>query len=160
MTKILVNLFAMRAGAWMPQSSSSSSSSSSSMSIISPLPPPQRDNGGFVFSNSRPAGASAAGLGPNNFPGARHQAANPSSGGAQQQYAASKMFRPPFRNAENVLVGIVTNDTFQLRKRLLGPQVSRIISVISQVPGGNQSNIKIRLRGIGATIIITYEYNH
>lgn len=144
-TKRLVNIFAIRAGAWVPPQTSTRI----------PTQPPHFPTAGAAPTPSVTGPVSAPM--PRQLPPRPHPPAPFAPNGAlQPPFGASKTFRPQFRNNDTVFVGIpFVGDGFLLRKRLLGPQVSRIMNVINNIPGGNQNNIKIRLRGIGANTLFT-----
>lgn len=154
-TKRLVNIFAVRAGAWAPPAAGPQSSTSRPP-LMGPghVPPPQFAPPGAVPSSAPPPPRPIP-----PAPGVPVQAMTmpmPPGGGMMMmppQQSHLRSYRPPFRNNETVFVGIpFAGDGFQLRKRLLGPQVSRVMNVINNIPGGNQNNIKIRLRGIGKSV--------
>jgi hypothetical protein len=147
-TKRLVNIFAIRAGAWTPPPVGPHASAN--------RPPPmghglqsQFAPAATPLSAPPPPRHMAPGMAAPLLPGAM-----PGPPQTSPAFGPPRSYRPPFRNNETVFVGIpFAGDGFQLRRRLLGPQVSRVMNIINNIPGGNQNNIKIRLRGIGALFL-------
>eukprot|EP00602_Paraphysomonas_sp_CaronLab_P001533 CAMPEP_0185030436 /NCGR_PEP_ID=MMETSP1103-20130426/17406_1 /TAXON_ID=36769 /ORGANISM="Paraphysomonas bandaiensis, Strain Caron Lab Isolate" /LENGTH=646 /DNA_ID=CAMNT_0027565573 /DNA_START=216 /DNA_END=2154 /DNA_ORIENTATION=+ len=71
------------------------------------------------------------------------------AGGGRGGPQSGLFYKPPFKFSQNVPVNIpFTGDGFGVRKRLLGPQASKIHAVVNEF--GSQQTIKVRLRGIGS----------